>query len=75
LQAQDNPWRETEEYSIGDDGIFIRTIKTYKNGVEDVKWVQIHPFPLMPVEAVSMRDEEVFKSVYDDKDKKQVSSN
>lgn len=75
LQAQDNPWRETDEYSIGDDGIFIRTIKTYKNGVEDVKWVQIHPFPLMPVEAVSMRDEEVFKSVYDDKDKKQVSSN
>ncbi|MBA3142526.1 hypothetical protein CB023_010940, partial [Salmonella enterica] len=54
LQAQDNPWRETEEYSIGAEGIFIRTVKTYKNGVEDVKWVQIHPFPLMPIESVDM---------------------
>lgn len=72
LQAQDNPWRETEEYSIGAEGIFIRTVKTYKNGVEDVKWVQIHPFPLMPIESVDMLDSDIQESVFDEEN--QVSS-
>jgi len=71
LQAQDNPWRETDEYSIGADGIFIRTIKTYKNGVEDIKWVQIHPFPLMPIECVNMFNSDALKSVYDTDDQQQ----
>jgi len=73
LQAQDNPWRETDEYSIGPDGIFVRTIKIYKNGVEDARWTQIHPFPLMPVECIDMYDSETLKSVFDDEN--QVSSN
>lgn len=73
LQAQDNPWRETDEYSIGPDGIFIRTIKVYKNGVEDARWNLIHPFPLMPIEFIDAATDDAVSTPFDTEN--QVSVN